>query len=217
MIRKNPDVDLKLKYKKVLELGTVLSLLFMILLFLSFKKFEVQVVEQVAPQIDIVVEDIPQTVQVKAPPPPSRPAIPVASEDEDLMDDVTIEDTEIRFDEIPPPPPPPTIEEEEIPPFLPFEAQPKIIGGYAAFKARIKYPELAQKAKIEGQCVIRTLVNKQGVPENFQIIKDPGGGCAQAVIDALKKTKFTAAMQRDRPVKFWINIPVDFRLIDIQK
>jgi len=214
MIRKNPDVDLKLKYKKVLELGMVISLVLMVVLFLSFKKFETEVVEQVAPQIEIVVEDIPKTVQIKAPPPPSRPAIPVASEDEDLMDDVTIEDTEIQFDEIPPPPPPPQIVEDEIPPFLPFEQQPKIIGGYASFRKRIKYPELAQKAKVEGQCVIRTLVNKKGIPENFQIVKDPGGGCAQAVIDALKSTRFTAAMQRDRPVKFWINIPVDFRLID---
>ena len=214
MIRKNPDVDLKLKYKKVLELGLVLSLLFMVLLFLSFKKFEVQSIEQVAPQIDIVVEDIPQTVQIKAPPPPSRPAIPVASEDEDLMDDVTIEDTEINFEEIPPPPPPPQIEEEEIPPFLPFEQQPKMIGGYPAFRARVEYPELAQKAKLEGRVQIRTLVNKQGIPAQFEVVKDIGGGCAAAVIDALKKTKFTPAMQRDRPVPFRMLIHVDFQLID---
>jgi len=30
MIRKNPDVDLKLKYKKVLELGMVISLVLMV-------------------------------------------------------------------------------------------------------------------------------------------------------------------------------------------
>lgn len=217
MIRKNPKVDLKLKYKIVLELGLVISLMLMIVLFLSFKKFETEVVESVAPQIEIVMEDIPKTVQIKAPPPPSRPAIPVASEDEDLMDDVTIEDTEIQFDEIPAAPPPPLIEEEEIPPFLPVEQQPKIIGGYESFKKRIRYPELAQKAKVEGQCIIRTLVNKQGIPERFTVMKDPGGGCAEAVIAALKKTKFTAAMQRDKPVKFWINIPVVFNLIDANK
>jgi len=214
MYRKNPQVDLKLKYKKVLELGMVISLILMVVLFLSFKKFETEVVEQVAPQIEIVVEDIPKTLQIKAPPPPSRPAIPVASEDEELMDDVTIEDTEIQFDEIPPPPPPPQIEEDEIPPFLPYEQQPKIIGGYPAFKARVKFPEIAEKAQLEGMVSIRTLVNKKGIPEQFEIMKDIGGGCGQAVIDALKTTKFTPAMQRDRPVPFRILISVHFQMID---
>ncbi|RKY86960.1 energy transducer TonB [candidate division KSB1 bacterium] len=214
---KNPKVDLKLKYRKVLELCLIISLALHTILFLGFKKFESQPVEEVAPQLNIVIEDIPKTVQIKAPPPPSRPAIPVASEDEDLMDDVTIEDTEIKFDEIPPPPPPPQVTEEEIPPFLPFEQQPKIIGGYEAFRKTIIYPEIAIKAKVEGQVIIRTLVNKKGIPEKFQVVKGIGAGCEEAVIAALRKTKFTPAMQRDRPVKFWINIPVEFRLVDVKK
>jgi len=216
--KKNPKIDLMLKYRKAIETGFIVSLLCMTIVFFSFRKFDGQKIEQVPPEITIVIEDIPQTAHVKAPPPPSRPAIPIASEDDELMDDVTIEDTEIQFTEIPPPPPPPKIEEDDnIPPFLPFEAQPKIIGGFEALKKRIKYPDLAIVAKVEGQAVVRTLVNENGKPIDFQILKDPGAGCAKAVIDALKETKFTPAMQRDRPVKFWINVPIDFQLVEVQK
>ena len=169
-VRKNPKVDLYSRTRKVFELSLGLSIMLILIFFLTFQKFDKEVIKTVVPQMEIIIEDIPQTSQIKAPLPPSRPAIPVASEDEDLLDDVTIEDTEIRFTEIPPPPPPPKIEEEEIPPFLPFESQPKIIGGYEALKKIIKYPELAVKAQVEGQVVIRTLVNKQGIPEDFELL-----------------------------------------------
>jgi len=217
-VKKNAKLDLMKIYRKASKLGYVISFCIMTVVFLTFQKFETDVVQTVPPEVNIVFEDIPQTVQIKAPPPPSRPAIPIASEDEDLMDDVTIEDTEIQFDEIPPPPPPPSIEEDDnIPPFLPFEQQPKIIGGFEALKGRIRYPELAITAKVEGQVIVRTLVNQQGIPEKFQVLKDPGAGCAQAVIDALKETRFTAALQRDRPVKFWLNVPIDFLLVEMAK
>ena len=41
--------------------------------------------------------DIPQTEQFEQPPPPARPSIPVASDREDLEDDVTIEDTDLKI------------------------------------------------------------------------------------------------------------------------
>jgi len=100
---------------------------------------------------------------------------------------------------------------------LPFENQPKIIGGYDTFRKRIEYPELAVISNLEGRGVIRILVNEKGIPVKFDIIKDIGGGCAEEVISTLKKTRFKPAMQRDKPVKFWMNIPVDFNLIDENK
>jgi len=107
--------------------------------------------------------------------------------------------------------------DNETPAFLAWEQQPKIIGGYAAFRRLIAYPAIAQKSKVEGQVVIRALINKKGIPERFQTVRDPGGGCAEVVIKALEKTRFTPAMQRNKPVSFWINIPVDFRLMDAEK
>jgi protein TonB len=109
MNRKNPDVDLKLNYRKVLETSLLASLMILILMFFSFKQFESITQLPESPDIQIEVIDIPPTEQISKPPPPSRPSIPVEAEDDELLDDVTIEDTEIIFDapeDAPPPPPP---------------------------------------------------------------------------------------------------------------
>ena len=160
------------------------------------------------------IEDIPETEQLKKPPPPAAPSVPIESEDEDLMEDITIEDTEILdFSNFDVPPPPPPIEEEEIPDFLPLENQPKPIGGIGAIQKLIKYPEIAIKAGIQGQVVIHVLVNEEGIPVETRVLKSLGNsGCDEAAIDAILKTRFTPASQRNRPVKFWMSIPIKFQL-----
>jgi protein TonB len=40
----------------------------------------------------------------------------------------------------------------------------------------------------------------------------PGTGIDEAAIEAIKKTKFKPAVQRDRNVGVWIAIPVTFKL-----
>jgi protein TonB len=106
-LKKNPKYDLKAQYKKVIELTLVLALLICIVLFQAFKKFDQKELKKNFELDKIQAEDIPQTQQEKIAPPPARPAIPIESESEDIPDDVTIDDTEIDFDELPPPPPPP--------------------------------------------------------------------------------------------------------------
>lgn len=39
-IRKNPKIDLRLKYRKLIEAGLVIALLICIVLFQAFKRFE---------------------------------------------------------------------------------------------------------------------------------------------------------------------------------
>jgi len=210
----NPKVNLKLRSRKVSEACFTIAIILQIGIFMAFMKFEAEevVIEEMASVFEIA--DIPETEQTKKPPPPSAPSVPVESEDEELLDDVTIEETEWEsfvFDE--PPPAPPKIEEEEIPPFLPFEDQPKIIGGLPALQKLVKYPEIAKKAGIEGLVQILVLVNKEGVPIEFQVLKSLGNsGCDEASIAAIKQVRFIPAKQRDRPVPFRIAIPIKFQL-----
>ncbi len=70
MIKKNPDVDLKLKYRKVLETSLVVSLMMLVILFFSFKQFETTTQLPESPDIQIEVIDIPPTEQISKPPPP---------------------------------------------------------------------------------------------------------------------------------------------------
>ncbi|MFQ6676154.1 MAG: energy transducer TonB [Fidelibacterota bacterium] len=163
---------------------------------------------------DIVIEqfDIPPTQQYERPPPPARPAIPVASEDEDLADDVTID--EITFEEFKAwdePPPPPS--EGPRVKFIPYDEPPEPIGGYSAIQKNIEYPEIAREAGVEGTVIVQAFVNKNGrVTETFVLKGLPGTGLDEAAVEAIRKTPFKPAKQRDRPVGVWISIPINFKL-----
>lgn len=212
IIRKDPRVSLKLRYPVLVRAMILVSILLLIALLVAFPKFEPSQFIEKEVRVDIEQFDIPQTQQFELPPPPSRPAIPVESESEDLADDVTIEETELDvFEEWEAPPPPP--EEGPRVRFIPYDEPPVPIGGYAAIQKNIIYPEIAQEAGIEGTVVIQAFVDKKGIVKETNILKGiPNTGLDEAAVDAIKKTKFKPAKQRDRPVGVWISIPVNFRL-----
>ena len=76
------------------------------------------------------------------------------------------------------------------------------------FYSQLKYPEVAQKAGIEGLVTVSFIVNKEGEVSNIEILRGIGGGCDEEVIRVLKLTKFSAAIQNGRfvPVKMTQNI-----------
>lgn len=214
-MRVNPKVDMKKKSRKILELAVAMSIALHILIFVLYPKFEFKPIEIAQATVLVKVDEIEQTEQVRRPPPPNVPAVPVESEDEDIADDVTIDETTFDFAEVPPPPPPPPEEEEEIPPFLPMENWPKIVGGYAEIRKHLKYPEIAKKAGIEGIVIINALIGKDGTPEKIEVLKGLGNvGLSEAAIEAVRHVRFTPAMQRNKPVRFWFKIPIRFQLTD---
>jgi protein TonB len=205
MISKDPKVDLKFKYRKVLEFSTAVALLVIIFTFFAFKKFEIAT--ELPQSVDIKIEmlEIPPTQQLQRPPPPSRPMIPIETEDDDLLDDVTIEETEIVFearDEAPPPPP----EEDEVYEFFAVSEKPEIIK-----KEVPDYPDLARKAQIEGKVVITVTIGKDGRVESAVVFKSVPM-LDDAALSAAKKCIFKPAKQRDKYVRVKMNVPFDFKL-----
>lgn len=217
IIRQNPDVSLKLKYPLIIRISLVVTLLLMIVLFaLVPKPAEGERTEREI-RIEIETVDIPVVEQqMEAAKPPSRPSIPIEVENDDLLDDVTIEMSTDISDyqawEAPPPPP----EEDESGPrvrFIPYDEPPEPLGGFAAIQRNVKYPEIAQEAGIEGTVVVQAFVNEFGRVTECVILKGvPNTGLDEAAIEAIKKTKFKPAKQRDRNVGVYISIPVIFKL-----
>lgn len=202
----NPDVDLRLKYRKVLEASTSIALLILIVGFFSFKTFETSMTLPDKPDITIETIEIPPTQQIQRPPAPSRPSIPIESDDDDILDDVTIEETEVKFeplDELPPPPPP---EEDEVFEFFAVSEKPVI-----THKETPVYPDLARKAGIEGTVVVTVTIGKTGKVENARIFKSLPM-LDEAALIAAKKCVFKPAKQRDKFVKVKMNIPFKFKL-----
>jgi protein TonB len=204
LLYKNPEVDLKNRYSKWIEIGIVVALAIITILFYSFKDFKSSYKLE---KLDISIEnvDIPQTEQFQRPPPPARPAIPIESEDEDIPDDLTIEETEVDFSETLENLPPPE-EEEPIVPFFALSEKPEVVR-----QSKPEYPELARKAGIEGRVTVKVLINTQGDVEKVEIVKGHPM-LNDAAVESAKKWKFKPGKQRDRTVKVWMNIPIDFKL-----
>ncbi|MBD3386830.1 TonB family protein [candidate division KSB1 bacterium] len=212
--RKNPKVDLRLRYKKTIELALIIALALLIIIFQGFKRFDrnVRKVEKI--DLEINVEKIEQTEQQKRAPAPSRPSIPIESEDEDIPEDATIETTDIDLTELPPPPPPPQDElDESAQIFVAYDEPPAPIGGFGAIQRNLVYPEIARKAGVEGRVVVHCLIDRQGRVVQTKILKSLGNnGCDEAAVAAIKSVKWKPAKQRDKPVKVWVAIPVVFQL-----
>ena len=215
--RKLPQFDLKLRYQKAFELGMVGALLIVILFFQFLRGAGDYSLEVAVPDIKIEVEDVPPTEQIKRPPPPARPAVPIPTESEDIPEDETIEATDLDLTELPPPPPPENASLDEGSfVFVPYDEPPQMIGGLAALKKYLEYPEIARKAGIEAQVVVGVLVDEKGNTLKTQVLKGTGSklGFEDAASKALMQMKWKPAYQRDKPVKVWISIPVRFKLQD---
>ena len=84
-------------YKKNIEISFIISLVLQIILFFSFPIFEKEYHTPVYYTPSIYIEQIPVTIQKesKPPPPPSKPFIPVADPEMELLDDIVVESEKI--------------------------------------------------------------------------------------------------------------------------
>jgi|TARA_Y100000310_G_scaffold287689_1_gene312747 protein TonB len=214
IIRKDYKVSLKYRYPVMVRGSILFSLLLLVGLSLAFPRFVAnQFIDLSAQRNDDDLDvDIPQTEQFEQPPPPARPSIPVASDREDLADDVTIEDTDFEdFIEWDAPPPPPSSGPNVK--FIAYDDPPVPVGGYGAIQRNIIYPEIAQEAGIEGKVIIQAFIDDKGRVQGMSVLQGiPNTGLNEAAMAAIKKTRFKPAQQRDRPVGVYISIPVNFKL-----
>lgn len=212
---KRPEADVKLKLPLFNELGLVVALLIFAVVFVFFKEFHVVVKAREFVPDDVVVEEIEQTVQQKTQPKPSRPSFTVAQEDEEIAEEETIDFADDDNWDIPPPPPPPmAAAEEEVIDFFAIEEPPDLIGGTAALYKLVRYPEMAQRAGVEGLAQIEFIVGADGSPRDFVVKgeRPPGLGFGEAAIAALQQVKFKPGKQRDRFVAVRMSQVIRFQL-----
>lgn len=207
LTRQNPDISLKSKYSKMLRIGLIGALTVTIGLFISIPKGESQTTQVEEPDIAIENIEIPQTQQYEKPPAPSRPTIPVASEREDIAEDMTIEQT--TFEEFEAAAAPPAAPESgPAIKFVSYDEPPKLIS-----QLQVEYPEIAREAGVDGTVRLRLFINKNGRVEDVIIDKGiPKTGLNEAAIEAVKDTRWKPAQQRDQAVGVWYAFPVRFTL-----
>ncbi|MBI9070340.1 MAG: energy transducer TonB [Melioribacteraceae bacterium] len=215
-LNKNPKVDLRLKWQRILEISMIIAILVVILAFKFFPRWgDGQAMAIEAPQELVNVEDIDNTRQENKPPPPPKPPIPIEAPTDDVLEDLEIEETEIDMEAVVEAPPPAMEEEEEEEEavfFVAVEDMPEPIGGIGAIQQKIIYPEIAKRAGVQGRVFVKAYVDENGNVTKVDLIRGIGAGCDEAAMDAVMKTKFKPGKQRGKAVKVQVAIPIVFKL-----
>ena len=218
-LHKEDKFNLKNKYTLYMQAGLIVTLGILIVAFRADwsnkSDFEIVLPEQE----QITMEEIQQTEQIEEPPPPPKPPVPVeVPNDEILEDDILDLDASLDLNApaaaLPPPPAPEKEEEEEPEIFLIVEQMPELVDGYGALVSRVKYPEIARKAGVEGRVTVEFVVNEQGNVQD--VVVKPGygigAGCDEEAIRVVSETKFTPGKQRGRAVPVRMSLPITFKL-----
>ncbi len=164
---------------------------------------------------EIITMDIPPEIEI--PPPPqaiARPATPVVTSAV-IDEDITI--APVTFDENPVenlPPPPDEVETDlsAAPVFTPYTVKPDYTNGDEVRRAlEREYPPLLRDAGIGGTTIVWFFIDEQGVVQNQQVQMTSGH---QALDDAALRVapvfKFTPALNRDKAVPVWVQLPITF-------
>jgi protein TonB len=96
--------------------------------------------------------------------------------------------------------------------FSAVEKMPEIVGGIRSIAEKIKYPEEAKKAGVEGTVYIIAYVDENGTVEKAEVLKGIGYGCDKVALEAIKNTEFVPGYNNGKPVKVKVVIPIRFKL-----
>lgn len=227
-LKKAPKADLERSKRIFLMFGLVVALGVVLLAF-EWKSRPSQVSSlgnlEVAEVEDEVIP-ITRQEQVQPPPPPPPPQVievlKIVDDNVDILDDMSLFDSEAdkeTFIDVAP-----VIqtvkeeeEEEEAQVFFIVEEMPEFPGGEAALRRfianSIKYPQIAQENGIQGRVYVQFVVDRDGSITNASVARgvDPSlDKEALRVVNSLPKWK--PGMQRGKPVKVSYTVPINFVL-----
>ena len=227
-VKKSPKASLENKKLLFTEIGLVVALGIVYGGFeFSSREKQVAVLEDTT-QVNIE-EEMVAIQQETPPPPPEAPAIPVLSDQIDIVDDniqidddmfMNLEDDDTAYDIV-------DYHEEEVVeeeveeeaiPFQIVEQKPSFMGGdqnaFSKWVAEnIVYPEIAKENQISGKVITQFTVEKDGSVTNVKVLRGVDEALDKEAVRVVKSSpKWTPGRQRDRAVKVTYTFPVIFQL-----
>jgi periplasmic protein TonB len=161
--------------------------------------------------------DIPDNIEI--PPPPeqiARPATPVVSAAQ-IDTEITIAPTTFEANPIDNLPPPPSASSGDAdisraPTFTPMTVRPELLNRDAIARSLVRnYPPLLRDAGIGGSPVVWFFIDESGNVVKTQLSKSSGyPALDEAAQNVAKEMKFSPALNRDKKVQVWVEIPVVF-------
>ena len=226
-IKKSPKADLENKKMLFLEIGLVIALAVAGTAFAISSKPEPE--PYTPPKQDVREQEfeMDRTVQEQQQQPEQQKAktqvlvdvLTIVSNDTkidtpDLLfsDDASaFDDFEFEVEEVVE-----NIVEEEI--FVTAEEMPTFQGGDLSkfrnwVQSNVKYPQIALENGIQGNVVIKFVVEKDGKLSNIQVLQTPDKTLADAAVQVLQKSpKWKPGKQRNKPVRVTYTLPVSFKI-----
>lgn len=97
--------------------------------------------------------------------------------------------------------------------FVTYDTPPIPEEGFPTAMGKVRYPVRAQRYGIEGTVIVVAYINKEGFATDVKVSKGvPSFGLNETAVQAIRQTRFKAAMYNNQPVGTWVSIPVKFRL-----
>ena len=177
----------------------------------------------------ILEEDDILAVTLDTPPPaPEMPALPMLSDELEIVDndinvdldfqslddtDAPVDIVEYKYQEV--------IEEDvedEVIQFINVEQKPMFQGGEANgfskwVNAHLVYPEIAKENGVEGRVTLQFTIGKDGKVQDVKVLAAPDPSLAQEAVRVVSSSpKWEPGRQRDRAVKVSYTFPVIYRL-----
>ena len=78
---------------------------------------------------------------------------------------------------------------------------------YAFLQRHVKYPQMAKRNRIQGECIIKFVIGADGVAKDYQVVKNVGGGLGEEAARVVSLLKF-----KSPGYKFQTSIPIIFKL-----
>jgi TonB family protein len=93
----------------------------------------------------------------------------------------------------------------------------RIGGGVSApvaiYKVEPEYSEEARKAKFQGTVVLSIVIDANGLPTNFKVVRPLGLGLDEKAIEAVQKWRFLPGKKEGHAVAVIASVEVNFRLL----
>ena len=226
-VKKSPKADLKNRKLLFIEIGFVVSLLFVLFAFEWTTKEKKESVMQ-AESTEIIEEEIIPITQDTPPPPPATPQMPVMSDLIEIVDDDILVENDIinleddanlgveiidYVEEVEE-----EVVEEETIPFMFVEEKPKFNGGdaneFSKWVGRnLVYPEIAKENGVSGRVMLQFTINPDGSLSNIVVLRGVDESLDKEAVRVVSMSpKWKPGKQRDRAVPVTYTFPVIFQL-----
>ncbi len=101
---------------------------------------------------------------------------------------------------------------EDPQPVGPIHITAEVVAPVGIDRPAPRYPEVARRLGVHGDAVLEAVIDEEGRVTRVRLVRDPGFGCGEAALDAVRGWRYEPARLNGRRVAVYLTIKITFRL-----